>query len=41
MHDKEVFKPSNTGWLIADVIDDTTRLSGRAPRSTGPAGAAR
>jgi DTW domain-containing protein YfiP len=24
MHDKEVFKPSNTGWLIADVIDDTT-----------------
>lgn len=23
MHDVEPMKPSNTGWLIADVIDDT------------------
>ncbi len=26
MHDVEPMKPSNTGWLIADVIDDTTRV---------------
>jgi DTW domain-containing protein YfiP len=32
-HDqKEVFKPSNTGWLIADVVATTSRLSGRAPK---------
>lgn len=24
MHDVEPMKPSNTGWLIADVIDDTS-----------------
>ena len=24
MHDVEPTKPSNTGWLIADVIGDTT-----------------
>jgi DTW domain-containing protein YfiP len=24
MHDVEPMKPSNTGWLIADVINDTT-----------------
>lgn len=24
MHDTEPLKPTNTGWLIADIIDDTT-----------------
>ncbi|MCU1716426.1 tRNA-uridine aminocarboxypropyltransferase [Pseudomonas sp. 5P_3.1_Bac2] len=24
MHDVEALKPSNTGWLIADVVDDTS-----------------
>ncbi|BBP75259.1 DTW domain-containing protein [Pseudomonas sp. Ost2] len=27
MHDVEPMKPSNTGWLIADVIADTTAFS--------------
>lgn len=27
MHDVEPMKPSNTGWLIADVIDDTTAFA--------------
>ncbi|ROM16082.1 DTW domain-containing protein [Pseudomonas protegens] len=27
MHDVEPLKPSNTGWLIADVIGDTTAFS--------------
>lgn len=27
MHDVEPMKPSNTGWLIADVIGDTTAFS--------------
>ena len=27
MHDVEPMKPSNTGWLIADVIHDTTAFA--------------
>jgi len=27
MHDVEPMKPSNTGWLIADVLGDTTAFS--------------
>lgn len=27
MHDTEPLKPTNTGWLIADVIDDTTAFA--------------
>ncbi len=27
MHDVEPMKPSNTGWLIADVIEDTTAFA--------------
>ncbi|MCT7061849.1 DTW domain-containing protein, partial [Salmonella enterica] len=27
MHDVEPMKPSNTGWLIADVIDDTSAFA--------------
>lgn len=27
MYDSEPFKPSNTGWLIADIVKDTHAFS--------------
>jgi DTW domain-containing protein YfiP len=40
MHDTEPLKPTNTGWLIADLIEDTSAFGWLRTRSTRFAGAA-